>query len=336
VERVSLLAVLLAAVLVLCGHPAAGKPPERLSDQDFWALTQSLSEPSRVFNHLEGLVSNEQMLRYLVGALRQSRPPGVLIGVGPEQNFSYIAAAEPKMAFIVDIRREIRNLHLVYKALFELSKTRSEFLGRLFARQGPKGSSAREMLDNLMALPSDSTRFERTLADIRQILQGRHKFPLTDQDLRDIVHILTAFLTAGPRINWWGDTGHQNVDFKSLNAMESVGDIGVSFLGSEGSFQIVKSLHARNLIIPIVGDFAGEKALRGISAYIRKHHEAVGVFYGSNVDGFLTPEELHAFCANLADMPVGPRSIYIGGDGGKLAGVHLFPAALTMCAALAP
>jgi hypothetical protein len=204
---------LVTVLVLLCLLPAAGQAPERLSDQEFWALTESLSEPSRVFNHLEGLASNEQMLRYLVGGLRQSRPPGVLIGVGPEQNFSYIAAAQPKMAFIVDIRREIRNLHLVYKVLFELSKTRTEFLGRLFAREEPKGSSAREMFAALMALPSDPAKLDRTVMDVRQVLQRRHKFSLNEDDVGDVLKILTAFYSAGPEINWWGDTFHRSVDF---------------------------------------------------------------------------------------------------------------------------
>ena len=59
---------------------------------------------------------------------------GVFIGVGPEQNFTYIARARPRMAFIVDIRRENADLHLLYKALFELSSNRVEFVSRIFSR----------------------------------------------------------------------------------------------------------------------------------------------------------------------------------------------------------
>ena len=53
---------------------------------------------------------------------------GIYIGVGPEQNFSYIARLGPAMAFIIDIRQRNRNLHLLYKALFEMSTDRAEFL----------------------------------------------------------------------------------------------------------------------------------------------------------------------------------------------------------------
>ena len=56
------------------------------------------------------------------------------MGVGPEQNFSYIAALKPSMAFIVDIRHGNLDVHLMYKALFEMSDNRAEFVSRLFSR----------------------------------------------------------------------------------------------------------------------------------------------------------------------------------------------------------
>ena len=61
------------------------------------------------------------------------------VGVGSEQNFTYIAAARPSLAFIVDIRRGNFDLHLLYKALFEMSADRAEFVSRLFSRPRPAG-----------------------------------------------------------------------------------------------------------------------------------------------------------------------------------------------------
>ena len=63
------------------------------------------------------------------------------LGVGPEQNFTYIVALRPKLAFIVDIRRGNMNEHLLYKAFIELSADRADFLSRLFARPRPAGSA---------------------------------------------------------------------------------------------------------------------------------------------------------------------------------------------------
>jgi hypothetical protein len=58
----------------------------------------------------------------------------VYLGVGPEQNFTYIVNLEPRLAVIFDIRRQNAMLHLMYKALFELSPSRAEFVSRLFSR----------------------------------------------------------------------------------------------------------------------------------------------------------------------------------------------------------
>ena len=95
-----------------------------------------MSEPAGDFARPDNLVSNETHVAEMVRLLRPRG--GVYIGVGPEQNFSYIAEIQPAMAFVVDIRRENRDLHLLYKALFELSVDRADFVSRLFSRQATR------------------------------------------------------------------------------------------------------------------------------------------------------------------------------------------------------
>ena len=62
---------------------------------------------------------------------------GVYVGVGPDQNFSYIALARPEIAFLVDIRRGNLLLHLLFRAVFEESRNRLEYLSLLLGRQPP-------------------------------------------------------------------------------------------------------------------------------------------------------------------------------------------------------
>ena len=111
---------------------SGSKPPPRLSDDEFWRLITSVSEPPGTFRHSENLVSNEELFAHTIRMLGSRG--GVYVGVGPEQNFSYIVRVRPAMAFIVDVRQENRNLHLLYKALFELSESRVEFVSKLFSR----------------------------------------------------------------------------------------------------------------------------------------------------------------------------------------------------------
>jgi hypothetical protein len=61
-----------------------------------------------------------------------------------------------------------------------------------------------------------------------------------------------------------------------------------SFLATEENYQFVRDMHLRNTFIPIVGDFAGPKAIRSVASYLRKHNAIVSAFYTSNVEAYLT------------------------------------------------
>ena len=140
---------LLVVVGLLCALPLAGQTretlPASLSDREFWELSEKLSEPDGYFKSNSGspdnLLSNENTVSTVAALLKvRVKPGGVYLGVGPEQNFSYIASTRPKIAFVTDIRRGNLHLHLMYKALFELSANRTEFVTRLFSLQGaPEG-----------------------------------------------------------------------------------------------------------------------------------------------------------------------------------------------------
>src|SRR6185369_4804307 len=98
-----------------------------------WQLSQQLSEPNGFFRS-DNVVSDEAIYPEVVPTLADDgRRHGVYLGVGPEQNFTYIAALDPRIAFIVDIRRGNLQLQLMYKALFELSSDRADFVSRLFS-----------------------------------------------------------------------------------------------------------------------------------------------------------------------------------------------------------
>jgi hypothetical protein len=102
--------------VVLLGAPVAsvGQETAALSDREFWSLTEQLSEPEGQFVSNSGspdnLLSNEGSVSVMAAALAgRVKPGGVYLGVGPEQNFTYIAAMRARMAFVTDIRRG--NLH---------------------------------------------------------------------------------------------------------------------------------------------------------------------------------------------------------------------------------
>jgi hypothetical protein len=106
--------------------------PTSLTNAEYWNLIRDLSEPDGNFRS-DNLVSNEIYFQTIIPALTaETKPDRVYLGVGPEQNFTYIAALKPRMVFIIDVRRGNLHTQLMYKALFELSKDRADFVSRLF------------------------------------------------------------------------------------------------------------------------------------------------------------------------------------------------------------
>src|SRR6478672_8237653 len=124
--------ILAGSIIVRPAPAALGVPlaaealPATISDAEFWKLIGELSEPDGSFP-FDNLLSNETTIQSVIPTLQQKvQSGGAYLGVGPEQNFTYIAAVKPRIAFIIDIRRQNLVGHLMYKALFELSANRAE------------------------------------------------------------------------------------------------------------------------------------------------------------------------------------------------------------------
>src|SRR3954454_17479545 len=101
---------------------ATASIPKHLSDAEFWRLVSDISEPSGTFPS-DNFVSNETLFQTVIPRLVQNPlRGGAYLGVGPDQNFTYIVALRPQVAFILDIRRQNLVLHLMYKALIEMSR----------------------------------------------------------------------------------------------------------------------------------------------------------------------------------------------------------------------
>jgi hypothetical protein len=292
-----------------------GGLPSHLSDEAFWHLTSELSEPGGSFMSAN-YVSNESSFQRVIPELqRRSRRGGVYLGVGPDQNFTYILALEPRIAFIVDIRRGNLLLHLMYKALIELSADRADFLSRLFSRPRPaaisSASTARALLDAYASVAPDETLFEQNMRAVADHLIHRRGFPVATADLGVIRDTQRAFYEAGPEIRY--SYPHRWFPTYADLALET-DDRGElrSYLSSEDAFRRLKLLETSNLIVPVVGDFAGDRAIRGIGRYLADHHAVVDVFYTSNVEFYLFENGgWNRFLENVASLPLDRDSVFI-------------------------
>ena len=142
--------------------------------------------------------------------------------------------------------------------------------------------------------------------------------PPADEDLASIERALTAFRTDGPAIDFWRgrpkDPEAVRPSYRQLMTMRDVTGASRSFLASEETFAYVKTLHTRNLIVPVVGDFGGPSAIRRIGDYVRAHGAAVQVFYASNVSVYLSKDQTRAYCASLATLPATPGAMFVDRD----------------------
>ena len=287
----------------------------------FGKLVARLSGPGGYFD-TDNLISNESSYLHVIPRLKTlGLEGGVYLGVGPDQNFSYIAHLKPSFAIILDIRRDNMLTHLLYKALFELSDDREAFLGNLFARY-PEIAKRKETaldVDSLMGLIEDTALLElperEALVDVvhQKVLQ--FGIDLSVEDLAMIKQIHQEFIQSGPSLRF-SSHGRSPQSYyptyRELATEKTLEGDYASFLSTEAHFQVLKSMHEANLIVPVVGNFAGEHPLPEIASYLKEQDLQVSAFYTSNVEFYLMyQQEISQFAANVAQLPLKDGSIFI-------------------------
>src|SRR2546428_8490572 len=143
----------IAIAVALLFIPLSLKPadtlPLQIPDVAFWRMVTGFSEEAGSFRFQ--YMSNEREFAALIPELKKStKPGGGYLGVGPEHNFSYIAALRPRIAFIFDIRRETMLDYLIYKPVYEMSPTRADIDSKLSSRRPPAGMSANSTVTQLV------------------------------------------------------------------------------------------------------------------------------------------------------------------------------------------
>ena len=327
--RLFIKGVLVLALLLACGPHAFSQkaPPAGVNNTaaipaaEFSRMVQEFSEGGGYF-HSDNFTSNETSYLHIVGKLKElGVSGGAYIGVGPEQNFTYIAKIRPRIAFIVDIRRQAIIQHLLYKTIFHLAENRAQFLSLLFSKAPPKSGvaegSLEDILDRISAAPTTEDAYNANLATIRKTIEENFHFPLSQEDLKSLNYIYTAFWRANLRIGFsFGNGGYGNSwGFPSLADLILATDLNGNrgnFLAQEDDYQFVRKLQEQNRVIPVVGDFAGTHALSSIAGYLRKNNYTVSAFYTSNVEEFLYQNDVFGkYAENIRQLPVSDTSVFI-------------------------
>jgi len=231
------------------------------------------------------------------------------------------------MVFITDVRRGNLHTHLMYKALIEMSTNRADFYSRLFTKPRPEGLADDAPVSEIVrrfaeVATAGEDAYRKNLPAITDHLtKAPHQLPLSADDLDGIEYVYRNFYWFGPSITYNSSTGGgRRSSMATYAALMTVADdagMATSYLGSEEGFGFIRELEQKNLIVPVVGNFGGPKALRAVGAYVREHGAVVGAFYLSNVEQYLNQDGIWSqFCANVASMPLDESSTFIRSGGG--------------------
>jgi hypothetical protein len=283
-------------------------------------LSERLSEPGGYFD-TDNLISNESSYLHVMGKLRQMQlTGGAYIGVGPDQNFSYIAQLRPRVAFIVDIRRDNLLQQLWFKALFELSRNRLEYLCLMLGKPLPANltewdqHTIEQLTEYLDQTPPKRALFEAAARAIRAKV-STYGLKLKPEELDTIRRLHEQFFSAGLDLRFtshgrgprsYYPTWRDLLLEKDLTGRQSC------YLVAEADFQFLKTMQVGNRVIPVVGNLAGDHALRAIAQLLAERKEKVSAFYTSNVEYYLMHDDsFDRFAENVRRLPREPQSVII-------------------------
>ncbi|MGZ8377166.1 MAG: LIC_10091 family protein [Gemmatirosa sp.] len=312
-------------------RPAPGAEAVATPRVDFAAQIAALSEPGGYFDS-DNLISNERSYLHVIGALRRlGVRGGAYIGVGPDQNFSYIAQVRPSIAFMFDVRRDNLIEHLLFKSVFGAARTRVEYLALLTGRPVPADVAAwrDRSLETIVAYLDSTEATPASEAAAREAaLDGarRTRVPLTDADAATFSRFHGEFIASGLELRYTSRGRPSRAFYPTLRDLLLERDLEgerTNYLAREEDFQFVKSLQARDLIIPVTGNLGGEQALAAVGRLIAARGERVSVLYTSNAEDYLMRDGAFArFARTVAALPRDRKSVIIRSYFGGFRGSH--------------
>jgi hypothetical protein len=282
-----------------------------------WAV-ETLSEPDAAF-FSDNLVSNETSFLHVADDLPALAPRGAAyVGVGPEQNFSYLALLEPSVAYVVDIRRDNLRLHLLYKAAFELARSRAAFVALVLGRPAPDGGEVTsDGVGAVLARATAAPGTEASFAEAHDALAARIEswgLRLDRADGPRIEAIHRRFFVEGLelRFSLKEANGRRYPTLRQMLQAEDLGGRERSFLATAAGYEAVARMQREDRVIPVVGDFAGERALPGLARALRARGTPLGTFYVSNVEQYLLePAVWQRWRRNVAALPRRDGALFV-------------------------
>ena len=129
---------------------------------------------------------------------------------------------------------------------------------------------------------------QQNLKAMKDLLVKNHKFGLKPADLAgsfSIEYVYSVFVDAGLTLDYstgGRGAGGNNPTYEDLMEIDDGTGADAELPGNEENYRFVRDMEKKNLIVPLVGDFAGPKTIRAVGEYLRDHD--------ATVDGLLSFE----------------------------------------------
>jgi hypothetical protein len=290
----------------------------QVSAEQFGRYINQWSEAEGYFDS-DNFISNETSYLHVIDQLRQRvKPGGIYLGVGPDQNFSYIAHTRPVLAVVTDIRRQNMLEHLWYKALFAMASNRVEYLSLLVSRNVPRvkpDASLDQILQAVRTSPTTEQLFKKNLAAVKSFFNDKYTLNLSAEDLSKIEYVYRTFWDENLALRFSSIGRGNALNYPTFEEMLLETDRQgrpENYLSSEELFQWLKKFQGENRLIPIVGDFAGPHALKTVGDFLKTYGLHISAFYTSNVEFYLFGQPSWTrFVANLRSLPIADDSVFI-------------------------
>jgi hypothetical protein len=317
-------------MLVALASSVAGA--QRAADSSFAGLMARLSEAGGYFDS-DNIISNEASYLQIASQLTKvGVRGGVYIGVGPDQNFSYIALIRPRIAFMLDVRRDNMLEHLLFKSLFMMSRNRYEYLLRLFGKAVPADieSWTGRSTSEILAAFADARLDSQTVSAARRLSNeriGRFGVPLTPRDREMIDRYRATFVAEGLDTRYSSIGRNNRGDYPSFGRLMMETDRAgrqISYLADENAFQFVRTMQLNDRIVPVIGNVAGDKAVKAIGQYASERGLNVSAFYLSNVEQYLMGRDggFDDYARNVKTLPHDSTSVIIRSFFGRFGATH--------------
>ncbi|MFC1555458.1 hypothetical protein ACFL67_00085 [candidate division KSB1 bacterium] len=318
-QRYKTTSILFLFIFLLSVIPLYSQQDNAVKPAEFSQIIDRISESGGFF-YTDNWVSNELTYLDVIETLeRYNVKGGVYIGVGPEQNYSYIHAIQPEKAFIVDIRHQNRMQHLVYKILMEKTDTRAEWCSKIFsmplenADLPGNDANAQQIMRFLYGKRTVPEMMEKTVNTIYSELTNRYEFSLSRRDSLAITYIMRNFRFYNLNITYRGASVDWYPTFREIMLMKDMTGQYSNPFDSFEDFSYIREMHQQNRILPVTGDFGGTKALKELAAYLKENNLTVSAFYLSNVEQYVfrDPRKWRRWVENVRALPIDENSVFI-------------------------